>query len=345
MTSRERVFRALEFGSPDRPARDLWAMPSVPPDQVQSFLRDFPMDFTGPGQVLAPGDLRRGEQFRKGNYVDDWGCLWESKEDGVVGEVKGPPLADLTGLATYQPPWEILRRANWDAVKRAQDANLATGVDSKFMLAWTGIDPFERLQFLRGTENLYMDIGYGTTEFYRLLQMVHEFAMEELAGWVRTPLDGICFMDDWGSQQAMLISPVTWREIFKPLYRNYCDMIHGAGKKSFFHSDGQIIDIYEDLVELGIDAINSQVSCMDMEELGMRFRGKVTFWGEIDRQQIMAFGTTEATYEAVVQTRLALEDPRGGMIAQCVWNIDSPVENVRSVYEAWKVPLAELSHI
>ena len=56
------------------------------------------------------------------------------------------------------------------------------------------------------------------------------------------------------------------------------------------HSDGNITEIIPDLIEIGIDALNSQLFCMDIEELGKKFRGKITFWGEIDRQNILPNG-------------------------------------------------------
>lgn len=94
------------------------------------------------------------------------------------------------------------------------------------------------------------------------------------------------FMDDWGSMHSLLVSPDMWRARFQPLYEDYIRIAHDAGKKVFMmHSDGNITAIYEDLVEMGVDALNSQLFCMDIEELGRRFKGRITFWGEIDRQQ------------------------------------------------------------
>ena len=74
-------------------------------------------------------------------------------------------------------------------------------------------------------------------------------------------------MDDWGTQISLLINPQIWREIFKPMYKDYCDLAHSKNKYVFFHSDGFIEQIYPDLVEIGVDAINSQLFCMDIENL------------------------------------------------------------------------------
>jgi hypothetical protein len=345
MTSRERVFRALEFKKPDCAPRNLWRLPWVnmfAADKLEAVLREFPEDFTGPTErVLPPSRRRSGIEARKGTYVDDWGCPWEAGEDGVCGEVRHPPLADWSALSSFAPPWEIIEGADWDAVNRSQKKNLAD--EQKFMLCGTTVRPFERMQFLRGSENLYLDLGYDTAEVRKLCDMIHEFNLKALEGWVKTDCDGLSFMDDWGSQMSLLISPAMWREKFKPLYKDYCDMIHAAGKKVFFHSDGHIFDIYEDLIEIGVDAVNSQLFCMDIEEIGRRFKGRITFWGEIDRQYVLPSGTAQDVRKAVSRVRRALDDGTGGVIAQCEWGPGNPPENIRAVFEAWQEELPEAS--
>ncbi|MEM3515676.1 MAG: hypothetical protein QW281_03350, partial [Saccharolobus sp.] len=107
-------------------------------------------------------------------------------------------------------------------------------------------------------------------------------------------------------------------------------------------SDGHIEAIYPDLIEIGIDAINSQLFCMNIEELGRKYRGKVTFWGEIDRQYILPFGTVEEVRSAVRRVRKALDTGRGGVIAQCEWGLKDPKENIEAVFEEWNKPLEEI---
>ena len=343
MTSRERVYRALEFRRPDRPPRDLWTWPwhgTHEKDRLDELTRRFPMDFTGAGVSLAAGTRRRGTEARRGSYVDDWGCVWHVGEDGAAGEVKGPPLADWSALAGYRLPWEIIGQADWDAAGPHGEKNLAG--ECKFMLGGSSVRPFERIQFLRGSENTFLDLGCGDGNFRKLLARLHEFFLAELEHWCRTPADAVTFMDDWGSQTALLISPAMWRDVFKPLYREYCAMIRGAGKKVFFHSDGYIQEIYEDLVEIGVDAVNSQLFCMDIEAIARRWKGRITFWGELDRQRILPFGTVRDVRAAVGRVRRALEDASGGVIAHFTWGKGDPFENALAVYRAWDEPLDAL---
>ncbi len=346
MDSRERVRRALHFASPDRAPRDLWTLPGIGlfhQNELDAMLARYPSDFASPDVVYGGGpDIRYGTGQRSrgtpalvGTYVDEWGCPFTVAEPGVIGEVKSPPLADWSALADLTPPDEILDNVDWGRV------NASCAATTRFVKAGTTIRPFERMQFLRGSETLYMDLGWGVAEVWKLRDLVHEFFLRELELWTRTDVDAISFMDDWGSQTRLLISPTLWREMFKPLYIEYCRMIHDSGKYVFFHSDGHILDIIPDLIEIGVDALNSQLFCMDIEEIGRRFRGQVTFWGEIDRQNVLPFGDTELVRAAVQRVRAALDRGEGGVIAQCEWGNDVRPENIAAVFDAWLEPLPQ----
>ena len=332
MTSRERVIRALHFEHPDRAPRQLWTLPGVPlfrRSELNAFLERFPEDIAGPDVTYGCGKRESGVPNLVDTYTDAWGCAWDALEPGVVGEVKGAPLDDWSALVHYAPPFEILDNADFSRV------NASCAASDKFILAGTTVRPFERMQFIRGTEKLYLDLAYGTAEMLKLREMVHAFFMRELEMWVETDVDGISFMDDWGAQDRLLISPKMWRELYKPLYAEYVDLIHSAGKFAFMHSDGHIASIYPDLIEIGVDALNSQLFCMDIEALGREYKGKITFWGEIDRQGLLPFGTVDEVKAGVRRVRTALDDGAGGVIAQCEWGNDVPMENVVAVYEAW----------
>jgi uroporphyrinogen-III decarboxylase len=119
------------------------------------------------------------------------------------------------------------------------------------------------------------------------------------------------------------------------MYEDYVAIARRYGKYVFMHSDGNILDIMDDLVAIGIDALNSQVACMGIETLGRRFAGRITFWGEIDRQILLARGTLpeiEAEVRAVREHLYA----GGGVIAQCEFGPGAIPENVLRVFETWE---------
>jgi hypothetical protein len=332
MTGRQRVNATLTNAGPDRAPRDLWALPYVSlfrKDQLDELLTAYPSDF-GVSQTSPGSDDTQSQHLAEpGIYTDEWGSLWEVGEPGIIGEVKRPALADWSALAAFQPPWEMVRNRDMTQTnRRCAESNL-------FMLSPACARPFERLQFLRGTENTFMDLVERPPEMFELIELIHEFYLADVRNWAGSDVDGVFLMDDWGSNNALLVSPKIWREIFKPLYRDYCDIIHAAGKFVFFHSDGNIEAIYGDLIDIGVDAINSQLFCMDLEDLARRYKGRITFWGEIDRQHVLPFGTPDEVRAAVRRVRNALDDGSGGVIAQCEWGKDNPKENIETVFNTW----------
>jgi len=334
MTGRERVVRALEFNSPDRLPRNLWTLPGIEmfrKSDLDEVLETYPEDIFINKGSYGRGKSEKGPRYRRNEIgTDEWGCEWHAAEDGVVGEVKNPPLKDLSEVKHLRAPYEILEKANWSEVSECRQKT------DKFILGWSRVRPFERMQFLLGTEKLFIELAYASKYLDLLRDILHEFFLKELALWGETEVDGILFMDDWGSQQNLLISPKMWRKFFKPLYKEYCEVIHSKNKYVFFHSDGNIEQIYPDLIEIGVDALNSQLFCMNIEELGKRYKGEITFFGEIDRQYILPFGTRDDIVNAVKRVKNALWMPEGGIIAQCEFGLKDPTENIKTVFETWE---------
>ena len=140
-------------------------------------------------------------------------------------------------------------------------------------------------------------------------------------------------MDDWGSQKSLLISPAMWEEIFMPMYKEYFSIAKKYGKKTFMHSDGYTLDIIPKLIEIGLDAFNTQIFCMELDKLE-KYRGKITFWGEIDRQHLLPNASVEEISNAVKSVHQSLYQ-NGGCIAQCEFGAGAKPENIRMVFETW----------
>jgi uroporphyrinogen-III decarboxylase len=190
-------------------------------------------------------------------------------------------------------------------------------------------------------EQALIDVFEKPPGLFDLLARVHRHYCREVECWVATGVDGIYLMDDWGHQQGLIVSPEIFRTIFKPMYKEYVDIAHAAGKYVFMHSDGCIEAIIPDLIEIGVDALNSQIFCMGVEHIGSRFAGKITFWGEIDRQGLLARGSGRDIEEAVTQMHRSLYR-KGGVIAQCEFGPGAKPENVMTVFETWnKIRLHE----
>lgn len=334
MTSRERVLRTLEFRSPDRVPVDLWVLPKarlVHGEAFETLYRQHEKDI-----VSISGPFDHGftlEYYQVGKFTDPWGSVWTNMQAGIIGEVKEPVFADYEKMEGYEAPvaqflteWEEARNGIAEQIARAREAD-------KFVIGgWISL--FERMQYLRGTEDLYCDIALEEEEMFRMIKLVMQYMRVYVKKWLEMDIDAMAFGDDWGTQISLLISPDTWRKIFKPLYKELIDMIKAAGKKVFFHSDGYILELYPEFIELGVDAINSQLWCMGVEKVAERFAGKITFWGEISRQQTLPFGTPEDIYAAADTMKRHLFR-NGGLIGQSEVGGDVSLENVEAVLTAW----------
>lgn len=333
MTPRELVQRTLGFSKPKRVPRQLWLLPWAHlhyPRESAMLLSRFPDDILHCPQYLGRPCHTQGDRYLPGTYVDEWGCTFHSVQAGIIGQVKTPLVTDWSRLDDVQPPLMALEVD----VERVSAFCRAT---DRFVLGGCLPRPFERLQFLRGAEAVFLDLARQTPELLVLLKRIHDFYVRELEVWARTDVDGLMMMDDWGGQGRMLVSPATWRTLFKPLYEDYVEIAHRYGKSLWLHSDGYILDIMPDLIELGVDAINCQVSCMGAAALGECCRGRITFWGEVDRQHVLPSGTREDVRAAVREMRAELYRD-GGVIAQCEFGPGANPENVAAVFEAWDEP-------
>ena len=320
MNSRQRVKAALSFKPVDK----------IPMEIEPDFLPEFDSDILMPSYNYGNGKTS-GVQGIKGTRTDYWGSEWISGEDGVKGEVKNPIIKSRKDLDSLYIPYDVLEQADLSTVDEQCAAS------QKFTMKMWGIEPFQRMQYLRGSEELFIDIALEDTGLLRLMEMVHGFYKTEVELWATTAVDAIHLEDDWGAQNSMLISPKIWRELFKPLYKEYCDIAKANGKLVVMHSDGYIMDIIPDLIEIGVNAINPQLNIMPYDELSKLMRGKIALWGGIDRQWLLPFGSTrDAQLEVHKIAGYFCGAGNTGVVGQSFKDKDARPDNLRAIYNTWK---------
>lgn len=330
MNPRELVRKTLEFKSPERIPRQIWVLPWAEehyPAEVSRLRKKFPDDILPAPAIYKKPLKTSGDRYYSELYVDEWGCSFSSHQRGIIGIVKKPLIAKWEDLDNFNVPDSVL-----DLDK--EEVNVFCKNTDRFVLSGTTPRPFERFQFLRTMQQALIDLMEQPPELSELLNRIHALYCKEVEVWSATDIDGMALMDDWGTQDALIASPDIFQRIFKPMYKEYVEIAHHYGKYVFFHSDGYIIDIIPDLIEIGIDALNSQIFCMGIKELGDRFRGKISFWGEVDRQELLPYGTRNQIEHAVREIWRELYSD-GGVIAQCEFGLEARPENVFTVFETW----------
>lgn len=337
MTGRERVLNTLAFKGTDRIPLDIWTLPAAFLEHGKAF-EDIQKRYEDRRDIISfVGPFDHGftpEYYEAGKFTDPWGSTWTNIQPGVIGEVKDPVFDDYDAMEGYVAPTERFLK-EWEAEKPALASRIAEARKTGKFLIGGWVSVFERFQYLRGTENLYCDLALDEPEMYQMIDIAMGFLRTYVDQWIQMDVDAIPFGDDWGTQRSLLISPQTWVKVFKPLYQELFDKIHAAGKKVFFHSDGYIFDLYPHFIEMGVDAINSQLWCMGVEKVAKEFAGKITFWGEISRQKTLPHGTPEDVKAAARTMIDLLHVNGGGLIAESEINRDVPLANVEAFYNAW----------
>jgi uroporphyrinogen decarboxylase len=199
---------------------------------------------------------------------------------------------------------------------------------------------FELTWYLRGMPQVLMDLK-ADQDFYdvylsRLMRWI------EVAGrnFAELGVDIIWIGDDFGMQNRMVISPALFRKFFKPRYARLFEEWKSINPqvKIAFHSDGNILPIIPDLIEIGLDILNPvQPKSMDPALVKKVYGDKLTFWGTVDIQEVLPFGAPEDVRNEV-KLRVRTVGPGGGLILAPAHNIpaDVPTENILAFYEAAK---------
>jgi uroporphyrinogen-III decarboxylase len=155
---------------------------------------------------------------------------------------------------------------------------------------------------------------------------------------VEMGVDMVWTGDDVGGQHGMIISPDCWRRFLKPRMAKFIAELKAINPrvKVAYHSDGTITPIIPELVEIGVDVLNPiQPACMDPARIKRQFGHRLCFWGSLDEQRTLPFGTpAEVKHE--VEERLKTIGKNGGLILAPTHHVqlDTPMENFWAMHQA-----------
>jgi hypothetical protein len=338
VTSRERYIRALTFSGPDR-------VPIMHRTLPGTFRRLGPrleeLYARYPADVLLSPSTRGWFAFKRGvaessgaarGATDEWGCVWDSLTDDYLGQVVGHPLAEWEKLAAFRWPEPTVGSQGLEEMVAAvrEDGH------AHYALIEVGT-LWHRTNWLRGFESSLMDVIEDRPELYTLRDRLTDFLLKrvEILRRHREHIDGILVNDDWGTQQALMISPAHWRKVYKPAYARVVAAIKSGGFFAHLHSDGVIDAIMPDLIEIGFDELNPQMSCMSIEDVGRRFGGRVCFRADMDRQWTLPFGSPADVTAYVERLFEAFGQRRGGYIGYGQVGTDVSLANAEAMLAAF----------
>jgi len=359
---RERIRVAIEHEAPDRPPLDLGGsyatainvvayarlcqalgLPARSPllrEQTQSVTLDEELR-----QILGVDTIGLYERPPRPELecpgadrtlVSEWGLTYRQAEGfGSPYTLASHPLAEATLADLDNYPWpDPLVSARFAGIAE-EAARLREGPYAVIgNLGWSEV--FGLAWYLRGFENFMVDL-LTNKEFARaLLRRITDYQKARYAAFldlVGDALDIIPFMDDMGGQNGLFVSPRVYREVIKPFHAEVLSLIRSRTRAAvMFHSCGGVAPLMDDFVEMGVEILNPvQVAArgMDTAALKQRYGQCIAFWGAVDTQNVLPFGSADDVRTEVLRRIAELGAGGGYVVAPThVVQADVPPANV-----------------
>jgi uroporphyrinogen decarboxylase len=249
------------------------------------------------------GDIGFFEDQGDNRVKDVFGVVWNRSIDKDIGNVEGCLLPEPT-LAHYKLPDPLDPRCFADiqpSIARRPDL---------FRVFQLGFSLYERAWTLRGMQNLLMDFHDHPEFVHQLLNFIADYNIAQVNAAMEHDIDAVYFGDDWGQQRGLQMGPKLWREFIYPVLKRMYDAVHAGGKYVFIHSCGDVDELFDDLVGIGLNCFNPfQPEVMDVGALVRTYRGRLVFHGGLSTQKTLPYGTVE---DVRAETRRLLELGREG---------------------------------
>ncbi len=274
-------------------------------DQYPQFFGGQRFDYEHVVENLRPS-------YRKGKWVDEWGCVWENEIDGNEAIVKGHPLRSEDDVYALQIPPN-------------RDGRLPHG----FM--------YLRLLDLCGFEDAMIYFAEEGETIQVLIDKVLEYNLYQVASVLPRMDEIMSFADDLGTQTGLAIGAARWRKYLKPCFRKLYGMVKAYNPSQIIsmHTDGCIWEIMPDLVECGVDIINPQFRANGIDNLVRVCRKEqiITINLDLDRQ-LFPFATRSQIFDHVAECVETLYLPQGGLGLKIEFNYEIPLENMAAILDA-----------
>jgi uroporphyrinogen decarboxylase len=278
-------------------------------------------------------DTDKKEALDAAHTRDPYGGLWRT--DRLPWHLEKPPL-DRPSFDGYTfPSPQDFYRPDW---KEQARQTIAANPNS-FIVGNLGWGLFERSWNLRGFENILVDAIEAPDFFEEALDRLTELYLNFVEYTADLPVDGILFGDDWGDQRGIIIGPKRWRKFIKPRWAKIYAAVHRRGKIVMHHSCGSVADIIPDVIEIGMDVLESvqpEAAGMNPYELKKKWGDKITFWGSLGSQSIIPFGTPQQIKAEVARLKAEMSCGGGYILAPAKpLQQETPTENAVAVLEAF----------
>jgi len=234
---------------------------------------------------------------------DVFGVIWDRSHDKDIGIVEKTVLPDPT-MHGYRFPDPTDARIFADIPEKLKKYG------DRFRVFGIGFSLYERAWTMRGIENLMMDFLDHPDFVHELFHAIADHNIAQIKKALQFEIDAVHFGDDWGQQHGLQMGPDLWREFIYPELKRMYDVVHAAGKYVSIHSCGDVDELFDDLIGIGLNCFNPfQPEVMDVASLMPKYRGRLTFHGGLSTQRTLPYGTPQ---DVAAETRRLIELGKAG---------------------------------
>ena len=231
------------------------------------------------------GEIGFFEEVGRDLVRDVFGVVWDRSIDKDIGDVRGCVLVRPT-LKGYQFPDPKDPRYFADIPEKI------IRYGDRFRVFQIGFSLWERAWTLRGFTNMMMDFFDHPGFVKDLLNTIADYNIAQLKDAMRYDIDAVYFGDDWGQQRGLQMGPELWREFIFPVLTRMYEAVRREGRYVFIHSCGDVDELFDDLVSIGVNCFNPfQPEVMDIHALMDRFRGRLSLYGGLSTQKTLPYGS------------------------------------------------------
>lgn len=338
---RKNILKAIRFECPDYVPVNFVINDACwhhyPQEELFSLMEEHPF--------LFPGFVRPNERYvphyslvaqKDHPYTDDFGCLWETTDDGITGTVVRHPLQDWSDFSDYKIP-DPLRCSgigphSFPALEKEILDKRRAGELTCYGLRHG--HTFLQLCDIRGYQNLIYDMMDENDDLPKLIDQLEQFNLEIVKQYLKIGVDIFCYPEDLGMQFGPMLSVENFQKYIHPSYKRLMDPARKSDAIVHMHSDGDIRLLAPYLIEGGVDVLNLQDLVNGLDWIKNNLCEKTCIELDIDRQSITPFGTCQEIDRLVRNEISLLGTKYGGLMLIYGLYPGVPLENIKALMDA-----------